>query len=340
MPLERFLHILRADDLDHAPEFEDPGEEGRAHRDFGIELEVILVHGGGFHLAAEVVDDRVHGAVVAEEGHGLVIRIEHAESLFGKGSDAVAFWFLHRGFFQEFRGIRDAVHTEDGDLFMLFGPADDIVEITVPGQGIGAEDIGLSPVLQLPTLGAAVLEVAEADLHAGIDGRVQRVQDLIAGFVLGFHPVGEADVALQIPGVVDGGQGGELFGQDAALLPGDELPGFHRVDQQLQLRKAEEALPDIVTILGGADHRDRITGGDHGLDVLLDRDPIRIEVPALLQLTDDLDNRDRMLRVGLGLQNLQNSQDPGTGFENHKRPSLDRMYSIPNLILYYITGHW
>ena len=339
MPLERFLHILRVDDFDHASEFEDPGEEGRAHRDFGIELEVILVHGGGFHLAAEVVDNRVHGAVVTEKGHGLVIRVKHAEGLFDKGSDAVAFWFLHRGFFQEFRGIRDAVHTEDGDLFMLFRPADDIIEIPVPGQGIGAEDIGLSPVLQLPSLGATVLEVAEADLHAGIDGRVQSVQDLIAGFVLGFYPVGEADVALQIPGVVDRGQGGELFGQDAAFLLRDKLAGFHGVDQQLQLRQAEETFPDIIAILGGAYHRDRITGGDHGFDILLNRDPIGIEVPALLQLTNDLNDRDRVIPVGFSLQNLQDSQDPGAGFENHERSSFGKMYSIPNLISYYTTGH-
>ena len=244
--MELIFHILRSDDLDHTPEFEDPGEEGRAYRDLGIELEVILIHGSGFHLAAEVVDDRVHGAVVTEEGHGLMIRVEQAEGLFGKGSDAVAFWFLHRGFFQKLRRVRDAVHTENGDLAMLFGPADDVVEIPVPGQGIGAEGIGFSPVLQLPAFCTAVLEVAETDLHAGVDGRVQRVQDLIAGFVLGFHPVSEADVALQIPGIVDRGKGGELFGQDAALLPGNELPGLHRVDQQLQLRKAEEALPDII----------------------------------------------------------------------------------------------
>ena len=50
---EGVLHLLRSNNLDNPTEFEDPGEEGRAHRDFGIELEVILVHGGSFHLATE-----------------------------------------------------------------------------------------------------------------------------------------------------------------------------------------------------------------------------------------------------------------------------------------------
>ena len=117
----------------------------------------------------------------------------------------------------------------------------------------------------------------------------------------------------------------------------DELPGFHRVDQQLQLRKAEETLPDIIPVLGGEVHRDRVTGRDHDLDVLLNRDPVCIKVPALLQLTDDLDNRDQMIRVGLGLQNLQNSQDPATGFEDHNRPSFGRMHRISQFknILYH-----
>ena len=51
--MELVPHILRADNFDHAPEFKDPEEESRAYRDLGIELEVILFHGGGFHLAAE-----------------------------------------------------------------------------------------------------------------------------------------------------------------------------------------------------------------------------------------------------------------------------------------------
>ena len=139
---------------------------------------------------------------------------------------------------------------------------------------------------------------------------------------------------------MDTGQGGQLFRQDTAFLLGDEFSRFHRVNQELQLRKAEKALLDIITILGGADHHDRIASCDHSFDILLDRDPIGVKIPALFHQPDDLDNRDRMLRVGLSLQNLQNTQDSGTGFENHKRSSFGRMYSIPNLILYYITGHW
>ena len=51
--MELVPHILRADNFDHAPEFKDPGEEGRAYRDLGIELEVILVHGLRLHLGSE-----------------------------------------------------------------------------------------------------------------------------------------------------------------------------------------------------------------------------------------------------------------------------------------------
>ena len=60
-------HTSRPDDPDHASEFKDPGEDSRTHRDFGLELEVFLIHGLGFHLAAEVVNDRIHGSVVTEE---------------------------------------------------------------------------------------------------------------------------------------------------------------------------------------------------------------------------------------------------------------------------------
>ena len=79
---------------------------------------------------------------------------------------------------------------------MFIRPADDVVEIAVPSQGIRTEDIGFSPILQFPALGPTVLEVMETDLDTGIDGIVQGVQDLITGFVLGFHTVGDADIAL------------------------------------------------------------------------------------------------------------------------------------------------
>ena len=91
---------------------------------------------------------------------------------------------------------------------------------------------------------------------------------------------------------MDTGQGGELLRQDSAFLFRDELAGFHGVNQQFQLRKVEEPLLDIIPILCGADHDNGITGCDHGLDVLLNRDPIGIEVSTLLQLMNDFNDRD------------------------------------------------
>ncbi len=103
-----------------------------------MELEVPLVYRCCFHLAAEMVDDCVHSAVVAEEGHGLMISVEHAESLFGESADGVTLRSFHRGLLQQGGGIRDAIHTEDRDLAVFIRPADDIIEVPVPGQGIGA----------------------------------------------------------------------------------------------------------------------------------------------------------------------------------------------------------
>ena len=186
---ERFLYTLRALYPDHSAKFEDPREEGRAHGDFGFEAEVVLIHWCCLHLVAEMVDDRVHGTIFTEKRHSFMIGIEHAKGFFGECADAVALRLFHGGLFLEFRRFRDPIHTEDGDLVMLFGPANHIIEVTVLGQSIRAEDIGFTPVLQLPTFGSAIFEVTETYLHSHINCHIKCVQDLITSFILGLHTV-------------------------------------------------------------------------------------------------------------------------------------------------------
>ena len=126
---------------------EHPGEEGGAEGDLSGEEEVGLVDGLRLGLFAEVVDDAVHGILVAQELHRCTLAVEHAERFLAEIRDVPALGFLYCGVLQELWCFTDPVHAESGDLLMLVGPADHVIAVAVPGQGIGAEDVGLPVVL-------------------------------------------------------------------------------------------------------------------------------------------------------------------------------------------------
>ena len=126
---------------------EHPGEEGGAEGDLSGEEEVGIVDGLRLGLFAEVVDDAVHGVLVAQELHRCTLAVEHAERFLAEVRDVPALRLLHSGGVQELWRFADPVHAEGGDLLMLIGPADHVIAVAVPGQGVGAEDIGFSVVL-------------------------------------------------------------------------------------------------------------------------------------------------------------------------------------------------
>lgn len=126
---------------------ENPSEKGGAEGGFGGEEEVGVVYGLCFGLLAEMVDDAIHGVLVAEERDLGAFPVEELEGLFAEVRDAPALWLLYSGGVQELWRFADPVHAEGGDLLVLIGPADHVITVAVPGQCVGAEDIGFSVVL-------------------------------------------------------------------------------------------------------------------------------------------------------------------------------------------------
>ena len=306
--------LFGAEDADAGGELEDPGEEGRADRDLDVDAEVLGVRVDGPDTDAEMVDDRVHHVVVAEEADGLVVSLEHAEGLFGEAADAEALRAPRGGDVQDLGDVVDAVDAEDGDFTVLVGPADDVIVVAVPGQGVGAEDIGFAAVFELPALVGAVVVIAEADPAAAVDGGVQGVGDVIDLFVARLDAIGEGGVAPQVFRLGDGRQRDELGGQVAALLLGDEPAGLDRVDEELQLGGLEEAGAVIIAVLGGLDDRDVVAGLPQGGDIALHGDAEGRDLPAGHQLFLQLHDADGMLLVGFVLQDLQGPQQADSSF--------------------------
>ena len=188
-------------------ELEDPGEEGGAEGDLGGQEEVGVVHGLCFGLFAEVVDDAVHGVLVAQELHRRAFTIEELECLLAEIRDAPALGLLHSGLFQELRRLADPVHAEGGDLLMLVGPAHHVIAVAVPGQGVGAENVGLPAVLGALPLGSRPSEIEKLDLFPFVDGPVDHVNVLIDILVPGLDPFRQRDIPFQVPCLVDVGHG-------------------------------------------------------------------------------------------------------------------------------------
>ena len=118
----------------HLPtELENPGEEGGAEGDFGGEEEVGIVHGFCSGLLTEVVDDAVHGVLVAQDFHCGAFAVEEPEGLFAEIRDAPSLGLLHSGILQDLRRLADPIHAESGDLPVLVGPAHHVIAVTASG---------------------------------------------------------------------------------------------------------------------------------------------------------------------------------------------------------------
>ena len=81
---------------------------------------------------------------------------------------------------------------------MLVGEAYYIVEVPIPGQRIGAEDIWIPIVLELLSLSCGVLVIKERNLSLPVDGVIDGVHDVIDLFIFGLDAVGNLDIAFRL----------------------------------------------------------------------------------------------------------------------------------------------
>ena len=139
-------------------------------------------------LFAEVVDHAVHCVLVAQKLHRGAFTVEELEGLFAEIGDAPALGLLHSGILQDLRQFADPVYAEGGDLLMLVGPAHHVIAVAVPGQGVGAENVGLPAVLGALPLGSRPSEIEKLDLFPFVDGPVDHVNVLIDILVPGLDP--------------------------------------------------------------------------------------------------------------------------------------------------------
>ena len=89
---------------------------------------------------------------------------------------------------------------------MLVRPTNDIVAITVPCQGIRAQDIRNTVVFESLFLRRGIGKVAEGYFTLGIDCLIDRVDEVIDLLILRLDAVGNRNVALESRCVVAAGQ--------------------------------------------------------------------------------------------------------------------------------------
>ena len=302
------MYFIWGLDFDFPTKLENPGEEGGAEGDLGGEEEVGVVYKLCFGLFAKVVDDGVHGVLMAQKFHRRALAIEELEGFFAEIRNAVAFGLPHGGVVEKLGRLGNPVNPEGGDLLMLVGPAYHVVAVAVPGQRVGTENIGLSVVLDALPLGCGVGEIEELDLLLFVYGPVDYFDELVDMLVLRLDPFRQGDVSFQVACLVDVSQGRQLVRQGFALGGGDELGGGHGVDQQLELGLLEGPGTKVIFVLRGVDRPHVVAGHSQGFHVPSDGDAEGIDAPALLQQPYTFRRGDGMLGVAVGLQKLQQPQ--------------------------------
>ncbi len=147
-----------------------------------------VVYNLRFGLIAKVVDDGVHGVLVAKKFYRRAFTIEELESFFAEIRNAVAFGLLHGSVVEKLGRLGNPVNPEGGDLLMFIGPAYHVVAVAVPGQRVGTENVGLSVVLDTLPLGGGVGEIEELDLLPFVNSPVDYVNELVDLLVLRLDP--------------------------------------------------------------------------------------------------------------------------------------------------------
>ena len=211
-------------------------------------------------IFAEAFDDVIHRAVFADELDALRLADEHSEGRIDVARDVIIFRHRRCVFVQDARRPGNAVDAE-GCNAVRIRMTKQIITVAAPHQHPGTAAIFRSAIAQFLLLSGVVLEIRKRDFLPGIDRRVDCVYDVIDLFVFRLDPSLGIEKSSQFVRLVSAGELSDFFDQFAALFRCDELGGFHRVDQKLQLRQIEKPRAEIVFVLRGFDRDDVETEG-------------------------------------------------------------------------------
>ena len=197
-----FLYIGRSVDHDIAAEAKYPGVEHTARHDIHLGTEIFHVIAVGGDILSELVQDRIHDVVLADEIHRRKLRPIHPEAGLQVFVEIKVCREGKRIGLQDIRTPHDPVHTEGTDPLAVVEHADHVIEITVPDELMRAEDPRLTVVAQPGLLSDIILEIQEGNLLSGIDGFVDAVNDQVNTLVIVFDTVLRSNVPLQILSLV------------------------------------------------------------------------------------------------------------------------------------------
>ena len=202
-------------------------------------------------------------------------------------------------------------------MFVLVRITHHIVVVAVPDQGVGAEGVFLSAVMEHTLLLHVVFDLPEPNLLMLVDGFVDGVDDVEDLLIFQLSPAVHHHIALQIPSLINTGQSGDLFDEGIAFFFGDEFGGGNGVDHGLQLGDLEFTLQVAILVLGRAPLIDAEPGLLQHLDVALDGGPVGLHAVALLQNAGQLGGGQIVVLIRALLQDLQKIQRSQFGVDIH-----------------------
>ena len=162
----------------------------------------------------------------------------------------------------------------------------------------------LTVVAQLWLLPDIILEIQEGYLLSGIDGFIDAVNDQVNAFVIVFDTILCSDVPPQILCLVPASHLRELGHQLLTFFLGDELGGFHRIDQQLNLRDIILAADQVIALLGGHHFLDLHAKRAQCSDIGRNRLPVDFEAIFLFEDLHKLSSSQIMILVCAFVKNL------------------------------------
>ena len=136
-------HCLGTFDFHFTAPAEHPPVESGACADQNGRPEVALIHHLCGDIQPKLVDEVFHQAIFAEERYLYwFICIVHLEHFPGVFYQIQICWGQSRWLAQNLRPSADTVYTEGVDLVAGLVKPHDVIEVTVPNQAVGAENIG------------------------------------------------------------------------------------------------------------------------------------------------------------------------------------------------------
>ena len=146
-------------------------------------MEVLHVIGIGGDILAELVQNRIHQIIRADEIYRRIFGPEHPEACLKVLLEIKVCREGKSILPQDIRTLQDPVQAEGPDPLTV-EYTDHVIEIAVPDQLMGDEDPRFPIAQQLRLLPDIVLEVQEGDLLSGIDSLVDAVNDQVNALVV------------------------------------------------------------------------------------------------------------------------------------------------------------